>query len=356
MRTLKNNLTVGKNTKNTTRKKAKSFGYQILGFGSGGAGSVCEYIEATGGCVTTSGDFKIHKFTGPGTFCVTAGGGDKALTDYLVIAGGGGGGTCGGGGGGAGGFREGKTGNNGSWSATPLATCVGVQIEVGAFPITVGAGGSGGNPNSFTNVGATNGVNSVFSTITSAGGGVGATSLGGIATDGGSGGGGGGAYPPVGLPGGIEGDGNTPPVSPSQGNPGGRGMTSPSVRPSECGGGGGAGAAGQASNNGTSAGAGGSGLTSGIDNGSTGRAGGGGGGTFGPTNWGNSNPAGNATDGGAGGNIGRPQNQSHITAGGNGSANTGGGGGGAGRPYAQASAGGGDGGSGIVFIRYKFQD
>ena len=63
-----------------------------------------------------------------------------------------------------------------------------------------------------------------------------------------------------------------------------------------------------------------------------------------------------ATDGGAGGNIGRPQNQSHVTGGGDGTVNTGGGGGGAGRPYAQQSNGGGDGGSGIVFIRYKFQD
>ena len=30
------------------------------------------FISATGGnTVTTSGDFKIHTFTGPGTFCVS---------------------------------------------------------------------------------------------------------------------------------------------------------------------------------------------------------------------------------------------------------------------------------------------
>ena len=29
------------------------------------------FISATGGCVTTCGNFKIHTFTGPGTFCVS---------------------------------------------------------------------------------------------------------------------------------------------------------------------------------------------------------------------------------------------------------------------------------------------
>jgi hypothetical protein len=29
------------------------------------------YIEATGGTITTCGNFKIHTFTGPGTFTVT---------------------------------------------------------------------------------------------------------------------------------------------------------------------------------------------------------------------------------------------------------------------------------------------
>ena len=45
-----------------------SFGYQVLGFGSGSAGFAG--ITATGGnsCATT-GDYKWHIFTGPGTFC-----------------------------------------------------------------------------------------------------------------------------------------------------------------------------------------------------------------------------------------------------------------------------------------------
>jgi hypothetical protein len=29
------------------------------------------YVAATGGTITTSGDYKIHTFTGPGTFTVS---------------------------------------------------------------------------------------------------------------------------------------------------------------------------------------------------------------------------------------------------------------------------------------------
>ena len=89
-----------------------SFGYQVLGFGSGGAKPA--FIVASGGnsCGTT-GDYKWHKFTGPGTFCVSEKGnpGGSATVDYMVVAGGAGGGNgnqfgyCGGGGG-AGGYRE----------------------------------------------------------------------------------------------------------------------------------------------------------------------------------------------------------------------------------------------------------
>ena len=49
------------------------------------------FITATGGnCVSTvCTNFKVHVFTSPGTFCVSAGAGDLAVADYLVIAGGG---------------------------------------------------------------------------------------------------------------------------------------------------------------------------------------------------------------------------------------------------------------------------
>ena len=60
------------NKKRNTKPKTKSFGYQVLGFGSGGAGP--KFVAGTGGCVATSGDFKIHTFNSPGTFCVSCAG------------------------------------------------------------------------------------------------------------------------------------------------------------------------------------------------------------------------------------------------------------------------------------------
>src|SRR5210317_908405 len=69
------------------------------------------FITATGGTITTSGDYKIHTFTGDGCFVVSCAGGvgpGPSVVDYLVVAGGGGGGrgttspaSGGGGGGGA---------------------------------------------------------------------------------------------------------------------------------------------------------------------------------------------------------------------------------------------------------------
>ena len=71
------------------------------------------FVAATGGTVATCGNFKIHTFTGPGTFCVSCAGNTAGsnTVSYMVIAGGGGGGgvaavNIGGGGGGAGGYRE----------------------------------------------------------------------------------------------------------------------------------------------------------------------------------------------------------------------------------------------------------
>jgi len=53
------------------------------------------FITATGGTITSSGNYKIHTFTGPGTFAVckiaTCAANNKV--DYLVVAGGGGGTT-----------------------------------------------------------------------------------------------------------------------------------------------------------------------------------------------------------------------------------------------------------------------
>ena len=170
------------------------------------------FITATGGVITCSGDFKIHTFTGPGTFCVSglATAPANNIVSYMVIAGGGGksSGGAGPGGGGGGGFREFKAPNpgGGCYTASPLASaCTGLTVTATGYPVTVGAAG-----------GTVNGSASIFNCKTSAGGGEGNHRPNpGVA--GGSGGGGSDYGPTDG------GAGNTPPVSPPQGNPGFRG-------------------------------------------------------------------------------------------------------------------------------------
>jgi len=111
------------------------------------------FIGATGGTVTTSGDFKIHTFTGDSNFVVSqAASGCAAapsVVNYVVVAGGAGGagnrdGNGGGGGGGAGGFRESYSAPvSGPYTASPLATPTGITVSATTYPITVGGGGSG---------------------------------------------------------------------------------------------------------------------------------------------------------------------------------------------------------------------
>ena len=109
------------------------------------------YIVASGGTVTTSGNYKIHKFSGNGTFTVSSVGnaaGGGTTVEYLVVAGGGGAGSSThSGGGGGGGYR----------------TATGFNITTQSYSITIGAGGSGNSQ----------GSNSIFSTITNTGGGYG---------------------------------------------------------------------------------------------------------------------------------------------------------------------------------------
>ena len=312
------------------------------------------FVTATGGTETTCGDYKIHTFTGPGTFTVSCAGNPLGSTsvDYMVVAGAGaGGGGRGCGGGGAGGYRESSGAASGCYSASPLGSGVSaLPVTAQGYPITVGSGGVGqGTPGPEGNSRqGTPGSNSVFSTITSAGGGGGngcgptgsPTAVAG--QPGGSGGGGGtGASGPNQTAGGT---GNTPPVSPPQGNNGGSGTpigTSPFANFAG-GGGGGAGAVGS-NNSGSTAGAGGAGVTSSINATPTTRSGGGGGGTRtgGPAG------AGGSGGGGAGGASG--------AAGSAGTVNTSGGGGGGGFSPGTGVGIGGNGGSGIVIIRYKFQ-
>jgi hypothetical protein len=295
------------------------------------------FMAATGGTVVTEGNYKIHTFTGPGSFVVSNAGNPSGsnTVDYLVVAGGGG---AGGAGGGAGGFREAKSPMNASpHTASPLASPTGITVTATTFPITVGGGGTGAN----TNTTGGNGNPSVFSTITSTGGG------GGHSRDGGSGtiqpgGSGGGAGQDRNSPGGS---GNTPPVSPSQGNNGG---FAPAGGWGSSGGGGGAGAVGGNGQQVTSnavGGAGGAGVSTAIRVAGTPVAyaggGGGGGNSAGSTPPSPGGSGGGGTGAGPDSGTGTP-----------GSANTGGGGGGS---EWCASSGGTTGGSGIVVIRYKFQ-
>jgi hypothetical protein len=298
-------------------------------------------LVATGGTVTCCGDYKIHTFTGPGTFTVTntASVSTENIVSYLVIAGGGSGATRYGGGGGAGGFREYK-GPADCYTASPLNGNPGgtaVTVTAQAYPITVGGGGSGVSCNdtpATTNLPGNRGSNSIFSTIISTGGGGGIgqsqTTPTSPLSPGGSGGGG--TYNP------SFGAGNTPPVSPSQGNNGGTGIGNPNY---SVGGGGGAGAVG-GNGSPTVSGAGGNGVATSITGSSVTRAGGGGGG--GSIN----HPISAAPGGTGGGTAGGSSPGSTTTAG---TANTGGGSGGA-YGYPGNS---GNGGSGIVIIRYKFQ-
>jgi len=316
------------------------------------------FTAATGGTVTTSGDYKIHTFTGDGCFVVSSVGnspitptGGPDGVDYLVVAGGGGGGGFGtyqfprgAGGGGAGGVRLSATTFCNTGPSSPRSACVSaLTITTTTYPVTVGAGGSAG-PSAGPGTGpAGPGGSSIFSTITSAGGG-GASPHCGTPFQGIPGGSGGaGANTATG------GTGNTPPVSPPQGSNAGNGGGSNN---NFAGGGGGGfmaeGTNGNPTGKGGCGGAGG-GVpnafgTSGVPSGGQYYfAGGGAGG------WGNAGPGVPVNCGGIGGG-GRGGSGSGAVAG---TSNTGGGGGGNGG--APGPVGGTTGGKGIVIVRYKFQ-
>ena len=258
-------------------------------------------LVATGGnAVVTCGDYKTHIFTGPGTFtvCSVSLTAPENTVDYFVTAGG------------------------------------------------AGGGPSGGGPGSPAGLGE-KGSNSIFSTVTSTGGGAGLYGAQAPAhpqTFGGSGGGAG-AYNT------SAGPGNNPPTTPAQGNNGGCGASGAPAY--GAGGGGGAGAVGT--------------------NGSPSSSGAGGVGSYvadpfiGPTapSYGEPGPVGSTRYfAGGGGGAGFPQasqagaggvgggGDGNYSAGCNGVANTGGGGGGGERG---GPATGGTGGSGLVMSRYKYQ-
>ena len=271
----------------------KSFGYQVLGFGSGGGAQPVEM-------------------------------------DYLMMGGGGGGAPWPGGGAGAGGYR----------TSYPGGTKLGIEDGTA---IVIGAGAPGLSGTTVRGV-----VSSIGTTESAGGGGGGGPATGdpglGITPvwyqDGGCGGGGNqhqDSSTKSNAPDPYWGMGNFPPVSPSQGFTG----ASAGANPSSSGmwggsGGGGAGAHGVRCPGPSPGGAGGAGAANSITGSPVTRGGGGGGGVYGV-----------GAPGGAGGSGGGGAGAPRGAQGTAGSANQGGGGGGGSAP----GANGGAGGSGVVYLR-----
>ena len=70
----------------------------LIGFASAsGPGAGLTFTIATGGTITTDGDFRVHTFNSSGDLIITQIGTDP-VADALLIAGGGGGGVFGAGG------------------------------------------------------------------------------------------------------------------------------------------------------------------------------------------------------------------------------------------------------------------
>jgi len=274
-----------------TIKKASTsnlFGIQKFNSTKNASESLVELqrIDATGGTITffqqNGINYKVHTFTGTSNFTVLNKG-QSPFVEYLIIGGGGAGGGWYGGGGGAGGHLSGTA-----------------TVDVGAYLVQIGSGGTGGNNNTF----GRNGQSSTAFGLTAIAGGGGAWTNGG-AGSGGSGGGGGGTG------------------TVGQGNNGGGSSES---------GGGGAGEVGQTDIGGR----GGNGLPSAINGSMIYRAGGGGGSNY----YGTGNSNGGIGGGGWGGFRQSRSGQ-------NGQDNTGGGGGGG------SELTSGNGGSGIAIIRYQ---
>jgi hypothetical protein len=239
------------------------------------------FVAASGGTVTTYGNYKSHTFTSSGTLTFSTGG----SVDVLIVAGGGGGhGTAGG------------AGAGGMQTAAPTVTATG-------YTITIGAGGTD------------NGSNSTAMSTTSTGGGKSGT----------AGGSGGGSF------------GTGASGTAGQGNDGGDGAMAGDIfegTNNAYGGGGGKGAAG---GNGSASAGGASGGNGGAGGGNTYRTGStvtyaGGGGGMAEIQWQGSASAGSGGSGGGGAG-------STSGSGTAGSANTGGGAGGGVGATAQGGSG-----------------
>jgi hypothetical protein len=281
--------------------------------------------KANGGnIIDFDGTYWIHTFLTSGTFTPQT----NLNCEYLVVAGGGAGGNKRGGGGGAGGYRcsvSGESSGGGGSAESPITLASGSPIA-----ITVGAGGAAIAQGATQTPGGS-GTDSIFSTITSTGGGGGGSqdSLGNPGNP--SNGGSGGASSAIALATINGGNGTT-----NQGTSGGTGSQTATDYGA---GGGGASVAGQnVASGAVKGGNGGNGIASLITGSSVTRAGGGGGGV--------SSSATIGTGGSGGGGNG----SNSVAQGGAGTINTGSGGGGG--YSSNTDSRGGAGSSGIVIIRY----
>jgi hypothetical protein len=324
-------------------------------------------LEATGGTIAEvtigSVTYRVHTFTGSGSFDVT-GLGTSDEVEYLIVGGGGAGGHgrhCGGGG--AGGVVH-------NVGATPLT------VSVQGYPVVVGAGGARA-ASSVESALAKDGADSSVFGLTALGGGGGGMHVSGPVgpgrgRDGGSGGGSGHNESPVGAAlqptsasGGFGSDGSLAINRSANGAGGGAGAAGGAPSGAEAdaigaGGDGGVGLQVDIDGNGFFWGGGGGGAGGRQDGigawrGGDGGRGGGGGGAV------HTDDAGGRA--GVGGGIARTAGQDGVKtrtegacSGGDGGANTGGGGGGAsgwGTGVGSGNGLGGAGGSGIVIIRYR---
>jgi hypothetical protein len=132
--------------------------YNAQGMPSRGVENSSYIKSASGGdTVQTINGYRIHTFTTVGTSTFTPA--TSGLVDVLVVAGGGGGGGC----------AANQTGGGGG--AGELYYSEKYSVASGAITVTVGNGGNGGVGS--TTTAATAGGNSVFGTLTCAGGGKG---------------------------------------------------------------------------------------------------------------------------------------------------------------------------------------
>ena len=306
-------------------------------------------IAATGGTITTDGNFKVHTFTSSGNFVISSvqGLGEVRI---LLVGGGGGGAYYAGGGGGAGGFNE-KT----------------YILNAGTYVVTLGAGGTGKSSgttsygqggDTHVNPTAPATIDAEDETIYAYGGGSGAP-------------GGSGNYTNAWYPNNWSHFGGSAAGAPGltaeldrytymalnqysatpQGTGGGAGVNYGNSS-SFIGGGGGGGAQSPGQNAYQGGGpighkpAGGSGKQTNISGTLTYYAGGGGGGY---ANWSASTGAGGGSGGGGRGATSGTGAVDSLA----GTANTGGGGGGGG--YGGSYPNGKNGGSGVVIFRYRFQ-